>query len=78
MQLRKRASDAIHELERKEGYSLKAELAGKEKLCILITPDSHNAKEFWTLYQSILRTGMRCHAGVFEEVDGKWIEKEVA
>lgn len=51
---------------------------GTKQVAILILPESHNVMDFWTLYQSIQKSGVPSHVGVFSRTNGVWLEEQLS
>ena len=46
------------------------------QLGILILPGTRDVMEFWTLYQSIQKSGIPSHVAVFNKANGVWSEEQ--
>lgn len=51
---------------------------GTKQVGILILPESQNVMDFWTLYQSIQKSGVPNHVGVFNKTNGVWLEEQLS
>jgi hypothetical protein len=48
------------------------------RMGILLFPETQDVKDFWVLYQRISNSGLKCHAGIFEQTaDSTWVEQKV-
>ncbi|MGH9923497.1 MAG: hypothetical protein ACRD38_12165 [Nitrososphaerales archaeon] len=48
------------------------------QLGILLLPETQDLMEFWTLYQSVQKSGIPAHVGIFSNVTGTWTEEQSA
>lgn len=59
-------------------YNNRGNSEDPRRMGILLFPETQDVKDFWVLYQRISNSGLKCHAGIFEQTtEGTWIEQKV-
>lgn len=51
---------------------------GSKQVGILILPETQNVMDFWVLYQSIQKSGVPNHVGIFNKTNGVWLEEQLS